>query len=231
MEVNWLQQAVANNAEWCRIIARCHGLSSYESQHAWYCREEMPPFYPNLVTLNKAPEIPNEVAVLESALPSGWGLKDSFAALDLAPYRFHVLSTAEWYVRQPAEWPQPPTTAGAVRTAETEKDLSAWMDAWAETPPGSSIFTSQLLEEDLVKFLYIEQEGTPVAGLAMNLSDQVVGISNAFGHPRDVFACIRHCAQTHSSKGIVGYGGGAELRGLARSGFKSLGRLRIWVKD
>ena len=190
----------------------------------------MPPFYPNLVTLDKAPENSNEIVLLEATLASGWGLKDSFACLDLSSHGFKVILAGEWYARVPTEWPHSPTTTAAVQYVETEKYLIAWVDAWGETPSGSSVFTSQLLEEDSVKFLFIEREGTLVAGLTTNLSDQVVGISNTFGDPSDVLACIRHCAESYSSRGVVGYGSGAELHSLGRSGFKSLGRLQVWLK-
>jgi hypothetical protein len=191
----------------------------------------MPPFYPNLVMLDRSPEIPDEVPLLESTLSSGWGLKDSFACLDLASYGFKELLTSEWYARDPAKWSYSPKITETVRTVETERDFIAWVDAWGETPTGCKIFTSQLLEEDSVKLLYIERGRTPVAGLATNLSDQVVGISNAFGRPQDLLACIRHCAETHIDRGIVGYGDRNDLHNLGHFGFKSLGHLRIWLKD
>ena len=116
------------------------------------------------------------------------------------------------------------------KPVETEQQLAAWVDAWSETPPGSNIFVCQLLEEESVKFLSVEREGAVVAGMATNLSDGVIGISNAFGEPRDILACIRYCVELHSSRAVVGYGSPAEIQRLRGFGFSSLGNLRIWLK-
>jgi len=230
MDPNRLKHAVANNVDWCRAIARSHGIESHQGQDVWYCSEVMPPFYPNLVTLEPMTRVPREVDRLATMLPSGWGLKDSFASLELASYGFTLLLTAEWFVREPAAWTArtivPPD---AVQAANTESALSAWVDAWSETPPGSSIFEPQLLEEESVEFLFVVRDGKVRAGIATNLSDEVVGISNAFGEPRFLSACIRRCAELHPARAVVGYGSSAEMRGLRALGFCSLGALRIWL--
>lgn len=229
MNVNRLKHAVENNAEWCRVIAGSHGLQSHRKSGLWYCPEEMPPFYPNIVTLEPMREVPEEVDRLESVLPSGWGIKDSFASLSLPSSGFRVLAAAEWYAREPAEWIAP-VPVDAVQTVNTESQLSAWRDAWGETPPGASIFEPQLLEEKSVEFLFVERRGKVLGGIATNLSDKVVGISNAFGDPRCVAACIGSCAEGYPTRAMVGYGGSAELRGLRELGFSPLGTLRIWIQ-
>lgn len=231
MVEDWLQLAVANNADWCRSIARSQGLSYRDTSSVWYSSEKMPPFYPNLVTLEPTNDTPKEIEILEESLRTEWGVKDSFSSLKLDERGFSVLLGAEWYIREPAEWNAQTTGVESVQLVKTERQLSAWVDAWGETTAGSTVFGGKLLEDESVELLYVESGGKVVAGIACNLSEVVVGISNAFGAPSSISACIGRCAEANPSRALVGYGSSAELRGLDRLGFRSLGPLRIWLKN
>jgi len=231
MGQDWLQLAVENNADWCGAIARSHGLPYRRTTSMWYCAEEMPPLYPNLVTLDAMPDPPMEAELLEATLRPGWGIKDSFSSLELNRHGFTVLKNAEWYVREPAAWVPPTGALEAVRLVETQRQFSAWVAAWGETPPGSTIFDAKVLKDESVDLLYVQRDGKVVAGIACNIGDAVVGISNAFGEHSAMTACIGRCVDENPSRALVGYGSSREIRGLQRLEFRSLGSLRIWLKD
>lgn len=43
--------AAANNAAWCDAVCRSHGLTGVFRPTSWSCVGEVPPLYPNLITL------------------------------------------------------------------------------------------------------------------------------------------------------------------------------------
>ena len=85
--------AARNNAAWCDAVCSAHGHPGELSDSHWLNRAPAPPFYPNLVTLDRAPG-PALAAVqeLEAAPPSAsWAVKDSFAVLPLERAGFRLL--------------------------------------------------------------------------------------------------------------------------------------------
>src|SRR5437867_2316393 len=111
-----VEKAAYNNAVWCDTICRTHGTAGEFLDDIWINRRETPPFYPNAVTLSRNTSvqlkcIPN---VIEAAIPSGLAVKDSFAALDLAPFGFRILLEADWVWRE-ALRPRPGKGASEAR--------------------------------------------------------------------------------------------------------------------
>lgn len=102
--------AARNNAEWCDAVCRARGSTGRFSAPLWLNLHPTPPYYPNAVTLQPdAVEAQMEaVAALRQALPTGFAVKDSFAALDLAPQGFAPLFQATWIRRAPGRVPKRP---------------------------------------------------------------------------------------------------------------------------
>ena len=46
--------AVRNNAAWVDAVARSHGVTTRGDSRTWRADGRMPPFYPNLVTIDPA---------------------------------------------------------------------------------------------------------------------------------------------------------------------------------
>jgi hypothetical protein len=83
--------AVANNANWCDLVCRSHGISTSWFGGFWVSCRPSPQFYPEGITLqeNVAPE------QLINELPDGLcSIKDSFSDLDLADHGFERLFDA-----------------------------------------------------------------------------------------------------------------------------------------
>lgn len=232
MTVDWQRAAASNNAAWCDCVARSHGLATERRHGAWICRERLPPFYPNVVTLEST-ELPAALlAELSQALPGGFGVKDSYACLDLRQVGLAILFDAQWYCRPAGPMTgADPAERDRVNRVVSAAALADWVGAWGETPVGAQIFRPAILDDPAVSFLFVERESRIVAGLVANRSGAVTGISNAFGEPQALSSCIRAVAAGPEHPAIVGYGSGAELRALAPLGFAGVGRLRIWTRS
>src|SRR5438874_11943324 len=101
------EQAARNNAVWCDAVCRAIGSAGEfdEQRGLWLHRHRSLPLYPNIVTIappEKAEPQLARIAELCVALPTGFAVKDSFAALDLVPLGFSVLFEAHWIWRPPA---------------------------------------------------------------------------------------------------------------------------------
>ena len=189
----------------------------------------MPPLYPNIVTLNSGVEIFEQIDHLDSRLPVGWGIKDSFKTLQLAERGFTIAFNAHWYCRPPREHQaNKHEESSSVKVVTGEAELESWGNAWGEQ---TGLFRAPLISGEDVELFYVEEGGRVASGLATNLSGNSVGISNAFGRPNGILACIAEIADKHPARGIVGYGDKTELASLSTIGFQEVGELQIWLKN
>src|SRR4051794_19758091 len=125
--VSWRSMAAVNNAEWCDVVCRTHGLETAFDHDAWTCRTRTPPYYPDAVTLVPEPSVPELLTRIDAF--AGCSIKDSFASLDLATYGFRVLLDAEWIVRAPAvRRPTAPTLGWEV--VRDGAAFAEWEGAW-----------------------------------------------------------------------------------------------------
>ena len=177
--------AARNNAAWVDAVARSHGVPARQDGAAWRGDGRMPRFYPNLVTLDPAAGADALLGDPPRGAAEDWGLKDSFAVLDLAPEGFVPLFDAEWLVRDPA-----PARAGEAGRVTTVEGLGRWTRGWGEAPEDAAIFRPALLEAAGVRFYAVEADGRAVAGIAALVDAEVAGYSNAFGPVDGMAACL-----------------------------------------
>ena len=209
-----------------------HGLVGERRKNAWLCRNRVPPFYSNLIALDAdLGDDASLVAEVDSAVARPWSIKDSYRTLALRDVGFDVLFDAEWFMR-PSVWNSASRADRdrPVRTVGSQAELSRWIDAWGETPAGRDVFRPEILDNRDVEFLYVEDDRHILAGLVANRSDDVVGITNAFGDPRGILSCIDGVSSRHGLT-IVGYGQRRQLEFLSRFGFQAIGELRIWLRN
>lgn len=228
MKMQWLQEAITNNAAWCDAIAKSHGMIANWGDAVWFSEHPMPRLYPNLITLSSGASVDEHISTIDSAAPPGWGIKDSYKELTLIDRGFKAVFEAVWYCHLPNQqqsWPN--ANSPAVKYVTKQDTLDRWVTAWGE---GTGIFQPTLLENNDVTLVYTERNGAITGGLATNLSGKSVGISNAFGAPADILECIHAIAKAHPDRGIVGYGDEAEMAMLETVGFQALGELRVWLR-
>ncbi|HET6159831.1 MAG TPA: hypothetical protein VFE34_15910 [Dongiaceae bacterium] len=144
MSLDHRAAAARNNAHWCDAMARAHSGRGAFSAVAWINPLPAPRFYPNLVTLggpdDRAAHL-NAIRDLMAEKPApGWAVKDSFAALDLAPLGFRLLLEADWIHRPARAFGRIDPSCRASRVTSL-RELELWEEAWragAMEPRGSS---------------------------------------------------------------------------------------------
>jgi hypothetical protein len=209
--------AVRNNADWCAAVLRSHDLGFTFSPRVWRSAGPTPPYYPEAVTLR--PD-----ATPADVLPAG-AVKDSFATLDLAPHGYTELFTARW-IHHPGQ-PAGPAKAERVTTAAA---LSEWQQAWhgdEDEPP--DVFRPALLDDPSVAVMAVRAGGVLIGGFALNRTGAVAGVSNLFAtDPADlpeIWAATQHGVP------LVGYESGDDLAHARAAGFRTTGRLRVWLHE
>jgi hypothetical protein len=238
-----LEQAANNNARWCDTVYRTHGKPGEFAKGIWLNRQGSLPFYPNAVTLTSGAEAAQRAALqtlIEAGLPGEWGVKDSFATLDLTALGFRPLLEATWIWRS-AALPAPAERPAGVRWAAitNEVELAHWEAAWRGAPaeavaPADRLFLPGLLDEPDVRLIAGYSGETIVAGAIGNRTGDVVGLSNLFTPYPNVIpfwaGCIAAVMGAFPGLPLVGYEAGEELAQAQAVGFTTLGPLRIWLR-
>ena len=203
----------------------------------------MPRFYPNAVTLSTNAGVADQFAAIRdlvAAAPlASFGVKDSFAALDLAPLAFHVLFEAHWLWRAASRPPPAPLATGLSWTiVQQPADLIRWEAAWNGVPADDPsalpprIFLPALLSDPDICFIAGYADQHIVAGAIANRTGDVVGISNVFAPEADAARCLAGCLATiiaaYPELPLVGYERGNDLMIAQALGFEVVGSLRVW---
>jgi hypothetical protein len=218
--------AARNNAQWCDVVCRAHGLSPRFEADAWTNARRTPAAFPDAITLSTAASAQR---LLESVdVSDGCSVKDSFSELELRGYGFRVLFEAQWIVGPrvvddvPARSPR----------WDDVNDVDEWIAARTHPVINREALRRCLLD-DSVSALVARSADSIVAGAVVNSSSDVVGISNVFvragdpvAHWRSALAAIR---TRYPTLPIVGYELGSMLVAARGAGCQSLGRLRVWT--
>lgn len=226
--------AAHNNAEWCDIVCRTHGIIGAFHPHFWASRRRTPPYYPDAITLDTAATGEHVLEIVDSTTP-GCSIKDSFARLNLLPSGFRILFEGKWIRRAPE---QPVRASGSnirwcpVRDAGA---LPAWEAAWSGGGAATELFLPALLDHAAVVVLGGYMRDRLVAGAILNRSEAAVGVSNLFttlGDVSDAWSgCLAEVARAFPGLPMVGYKSGDALAAAHENGFTAIGALRVWIKE
>src|SRR5262245_2564694 len=218
--------AARNNAEWCDLVCRTHGIDTTSERDVWFAHRRSPPLYPDAVTLSDRLSAGDAVGRVDSS--TGCSIKDSFASVDLLSEGFRPLFDAEWIYRAPVERPAVCAGWSLVRTLDQ-------LRTWAAAHGGADVFRPALVHRPDVAIVLAYDDGGIAAGAIGNRTADVVGVSNLFAVAADeeqawagAIAAISAC---FPGMPLVGYEGDAALRAARRAGFVSIGPLRVWLKD
>ena len=232
-ETSWVQVAARNNAAWCDILCRTHGVAGRFDPDAWVAPHRTPPYYPDAVTLDPAAISEHILARIEAVTP-GCSIKDSFANLNLASFGFEIVHEAEWMHREQGSTPNASDASLRWAALETRAELIAWEAARDVDGANAGLFRPALLREPSVTILGGYVEGSIVAGAIVNRTGDVAGVSNLFTKSGELdvawTACLGFLDTAFPGSAVVGYEGGDELAAAHRQGFQSVGGLRIWLK-
>ena len=230
-----VRTAARNNAELCALVCAAHDVGGTFAPDAWSSERRTPDFYPDAVTLDRDVDATALLARIDDS--SGASVKDSFATLDLSGFGFRVLFDAQWFCR-PSAVADAPRAVAEVRWSVVDDPgaLKLWEEAWSEDgtlarpvlgPPvgvaGDRLPRADVSGDDIV------------AGAIVNRSRGAVGISNVFfltGAPTGAWAGLVGEIDTRfPGLPTVGYEPEGLLGGARRAGFRTIGPLRVWIKD
>jgi hypothetical protein len=236
-------QAAHNNAHWCDTVCRAHGTPGEFHDYLWLNRHSVPRFYPNVVTLSALSGVADQLAAIRDLVATvplvSFGVKDSFATLELAPLAFHILFEAHWLWRAASRPPPAPLGTGlSWTTVQQSDDLIRWEAAWngvpAEDPstlPPRTFLPALLADAD-IRFIAGYADQHIVAGAIANRTGDVVGVSNVFAPDADAAGCWAGCLATiidaFPGLPLVGYERGNGLIIAQALGFEVVGPLRVW---
>ncbi|MFI2714802.1 hypothetical protein ACH5AI_00455 [Streptomyces collinus] len=226
-----VRAAARNNAEWCAVMGRAHGVASAFGGEAWAAARRTPVYYPDAVTLEPGADPEALVARIDTVVP-GASVKDSFADLDLTGAGFRVLFEAEW-IHRPAGVPvtAPDDLAwDAVRDPDALRD---WARAWDDGGGNADLFRPGLLDDPETFVLAGRSaDGRVSAGAVAGRSSDVVGVSNVFGPPQVAWPLVLHAVgRLFPALPVVGYEQGGDLTAALHHGFEAVGPLRVWVHE
>jgi hypothetical protein len=226
-----VRAAARNNAEWCAVMCRSHGVASEFGEQAWAAPARTPLYYPDSVTLVPGADVAALVARIDTATP-GASVKDSFADVELTEAGFHVLFDAQW-IHRPAS---APTIASdlAWSVADSPDAQRAWALAWDNGGGNADLFRPGLLDDPSTFILAGRSPGgRVVAGAVASRSEQVVGVSNVFAlkeGPDAAWPVVLDAVhQLFPTRPVVGYDHGDNLAAAVRHGFEPVGPLRVWI--
>lgn len=228
--------AVHNNAHWCDLMCRVHGLTTVTHPGFWASVTRSPDQYPDVVTLTRASSIPDLLAYVEAG--PGCSVKDGFASVDLSDDGFEVLFTAEWLHYPASAEPSPsgqPDRAPRDGVIWRIVDTPALLERWAQVHGGGSVFHPALLADPTVVICAATgSDGELVAGAIGNLAAGAVGLSNVFADgvvDSATFAGVVSLLRTHFPQyDVVGYETGEDLTAAEAAGFTRIGPLRVWLR-
>jgi len=229
---SWVRPAAANNAEWCDLVCRSHAIRGTFGQDAWTSPTRTPPFYPDAVTLRPDVSVPDLLARIDTS--PGCSIKDSFASLDLTSFGFSPLFDAAWTVRRATPGRPPPATLrwDAVRDPET---FVRWERAWRGEDGPDDVLRPALLDHDEVTVLAGRDGDDVVAGVVLNRSAEVVGVSNFFAAPGSAATGwaggLAHIGTLLPGAVLVGYESSDALGATRPDAFEIAGPLRVWRRD
>ena len=231
---------VANSRGWYEAVLRPHGISGAITGGVWTCRQRVPPYYSNAITLDSSdPAVQTEVLRdLAKDLDRPFSVKDSFAALELAPLGLRPLFDAEWMWRDPSlDPPEHRLPDLEWQRVTSVEELERWEAAWRAngSPADTRVFLPDLLTSGDVVLLAGYEGGRIVAGCAANHSPGVIGFSNFFAEDADrepvMASALAAVMLLAPGLPVVGFDSGADLAHARRLGFHTVGALRVWLAE
>ncbi|UBU14045.1 hypothetical protein [Nonomuraea gerenzanensis] len=204
---DWQSEAALDNARWCDLMCRAHGLPGTFTALAWTNPSRTPMYYPDAVTLSPEATAADLLPHIDAG--PGASVKDSFATLDLPG--FEVLFEAQWIHRD-----APARSATSWQVVQDEAGLAAWERACGTR----GLFRPALLAE--ARLVHAPDLS---AGAVLTASGPAVGVSNVFGAWDGVVATA---AELFPGRPLVGYE--SDPAPALRHGFTTVGPLRVWLR-
>jgi len=220
-------RAIENNVALCQCIADIHKVPTILNSEVWMATRSMPPYYPNLITISPNADVDDCIDNLRQRLQPGWGVKDSFACLDLSANGFVIAVKGHWFVAPTEDiLVENKFSQYRILTVQCRDEFNRWISAWDSVMDGK-IFLPEILKIRNLKFVLVENEGDIIGGVLLNKSNSDVGMSNWFGKLLSVVEMISR--NFGAKQQLVGYANESEIDQLGSIGFKINQEMRVWI--
>ncbi|ASJ73912.1 hypothetical protein [Granulosicoccus antarcticus] len=199
------------------------------SEIAFLSKETPPRFHSWMTTLDPQAHVEQLHLIRKNSYRPRFGVKDSFACLDLIDDGFVENFAATWIY---ADHVQAADTRGWIRIASVS-ELSLWEAAWKQggSPSDQLQFPHAILDRSEVAIWGRRVSDGFDAGVIANVSQDCVGLSNCFGQSAYP-AAASLCAELPDAQlPIVGYERGDDLIDAFDIGFLATGELRVWGRS
>ena len=226
------REVAYNNAMWCDVVCRALDLATTFGDRAWSARARSPQGYPDAVSLDPTATAHDVLALVDAG--PGCSVKDSFAALNLRSAGFTVLFEAQWIHREPGS----PRTGPVLpwQVVSTPAELAGF--AAAHGNPEAVV--DALLGEQDIRVLAAIDDAVLLAGVVLNRTGQVVGVSNLFttaaGRAELALEAVWSdvvvvAAKLFPGAPLAGYEAAQDLPPAIDAGFRTVGPLRVWIRS
>lgn len=230
-------KAAQNNADWCDIVCRTHGVPGKFLENIWINYQEVPTLlYPNAVIIKPLSEktLRDSIEILKKIPLETYAIKDSFNELPAHTMGCKILFEAEWIWKDQEDLVHSNTTENWT-IIKDEQELKNWEYAWNNNQlKDKRIFLPNILSAKDVFFLAQYKNDQIVAGGIVNITRDVVGLSNVFTHEvvkNNIYSelCIV-IKEKISLLPIVDYERDEALKFALEAGFKIIGKLKVLLK-
>ena len=222
--------AVRDNAGWCDLIARLHGLPTATDDRTWWSGRRTPDGYPDAISLAPGLDAPE--------------LRRLLAGSRSVPERRSRTASPTWTwpatasrccSRRPGSIGRPPRHRRLLddgirwSRVETAQDLIPW----AALHGLPAVADPRLLDQPGVTILAAHDGPRLVGGAIATVGREAVGISNVIAADGDEAAMFARAADAVAAIAptlpLVGYEHGPTLEAALAAGFDPIGPLRVWL--
>lgn len=222
--------AARNNADLYQAMFAAHGLAFARDEHLFRALAAPLPYYSAALVLQPGDAAATILALQRAlaAFAGGAAVKDGFATLDLRPLGLEVGFRARWIwadgpASSPADW----------EVIATPGELAQWEQGWKAggLPTAERMFPPACLSGGKLVFCGRRAGGGFDAGCIVNLSGDIVGLSNVFGPDEDAglfTAALAMAAQVGGGRPVAGFERGGALDAALAAGFEDAGPLVVW---
>lgn len=226
--------AARNNADLYEAMFAAHGLAWQRDARLFRAMAAPLPYYSAALVLQPGDpaELIPAIAGALAPFAGGAAVKDGFATLDLRPLGLETGFRAQWI------WADRPVdTDTDWQVIDNRGDLAQWELGWKAggSPTAEPMFPAECLTGGNLVFCGRRSgSGADAAfdrGCIVNLSGDIVGLSNVFG-PEDCAglfaAALATAAKVGGGRPVAGYERGTALDAALAAGFEVAGPLVIW---
>jgi hypothetical protein len=221
-----LRSAVDASVGWYDDICALHGVGSILVDGIWSALDRPPPLHSDAVVVE--PEVTADQVLTRLTERARWGVKDSFAAMDLSDAGLALLFSASWIHREAGRHRGRGVPPGWAAVSDVDE-----LAAWTGQHDTSDVLLPPLLRRAHFRILARYADDRIVAGAVARLGSGTVDVSNVYvvpGHRLDWAELAEVVGAYFPDRPLVGYERGEALAAALDGGFAPIGELRVWIR-